>query len=350
MKPLLHDAVTAASPLEWAGMREPLVLGLDIGGTTSRALLADLDGHRIGSGTAAGGNPTAHQVSEAFSAVEQALRAALDGAAPTRVDAAVVGMAGVGRLTEPEVRDQFDAMWHRVGLRCPYQAVPDAVVAFASGTSAPDGSLLLAGTGAIAAQIRNRRLGRIADGHGWLLGDLGSGFWLGREAVRAALSHLDGWTGPSPVVHGLLHDLLGTVPAPGRDAVTTVVNAVRRGSPVALARFAPLVCRTATDGDEVARDIVERAAGNLLDSVGRVHQPRNAGREPAPGPLVLAGGLLTTDNPVSTAVRTQALRRWPHATVTLAGDGAAAAAWLAALSLPDPPDPDTLHRRLVSPG
>lgn len=325
-------------------MTRPLVLGLDIGGTSSRALLADLDGRRIGSGTAPGGNPTTHEASKAFTAVEQALRAALAGTDPGLVAAAVVGMAGVGRLAEPAVRSQFEAMWHRVGLRCAYQAIPDAIVAFAAGTPTPDGSLLLAGTGAIAAEIRNHRLGHIADGHGWLLGDLGSGFWLGREAVRTALSHLDGWTTVSLLVRRLLGELLGGVPDPGRDAVIAVVNAVRRDPPVALARFAPLVCQTAADGDPVAQDIVERAVGHLLDAVSRVRDSTTLSDRP----LVLAGSLLVVNTPVSVAVRAGAAEHWPDAEITLAGDGAAGAAWLAALSLPDPPPPARLHSWLVS--
>ncbi|HEX6073944.1 MAG TPA: BadF/BadG/BcrA/BcrD ATPase family protein [Micromonosporaceae bacterium] len=330
-------------------MTPPLVLGLDIGGTSSRAMLADLDGHRIGSGSAAGGNPTAHEVSQAFAAVEAALRAALATVDPARVAGAVVGMAGVGRLTESGVADQFEKMWHRVGLRCPYRAVPDAVVAFAAGTPAPHGTLLLAGTGAIAARIRDRQLGRICDGHGWLLGDLGSGFWLGREAVRATLAHLDGWTGLSALARRLLDDLLGTVPPPGRESVTAVVNAVRRDPPVALARFAPLVCQAAADGDGVARDIVERAAGHLLDSVAQIRAAETGPRAEA-GPLVLAGSLLVADTPVSTAVRAGAALRWPTVTVTLAGDGAAGAAWLAARPLLAAATPaTTLHARLVHP-
>lgn len=325
-------------------MTQTLVLGLDIGGTTSRALLADLDGRQLASGTAAGGNPTAHHASAAFAAVETALRTALGGVDPTRVAAAVVGMAGVGRLAEPEVRDRFAAMWQRVGLACRYQAVPDAVVAFAAGTAEGHGTLLLAGTGAIAAQVRNRRLGRIADGHGWLLGDLGSGFWLGREAVRATLAHLDGWTGRSDVVRRLLAAVLGRAPDPSRESVIAVVNAVRRDPPVALARFAPLVCEAAAAGDPVACDIIARAAGHLIDSATLV---RTA--DPT-SPLVLAGGLLVGDTPLSTEVRARAARCWPDAPVTLAGDGAAAATWLAALSLPDPPPAASLHARLVTPG
>ncbi|MGH3736283.1 MAG: N-acetylglucosamine kinase, partial [Micromonosporaceae bacterium] len=225
-------------------MSDALVLGLDVGGTSSRALLADSHGRRLGSGTAAGGNPTSHDETAAFAAIGAAIRDALAGTAPSRVAAAVIGMAGGGRL--PEVREKFDAMWYGTGLRCDYHVVGDAVVAFAAGTPEPDGTLLLAGTGAIAAQLHQHSLDRVADGRGWLLGDLGSGFWLGREAVRALLDHLDGWTAPSELIRLVHQELLGAAPpAPARAAGDAVVNAVRREPPVALARLAQPVCRAA---------------------------------------------------------------------------------------------------------
>ncbi len=323
-------------------MSDALLLGLDIGGTASRALLADEHGHRLGFGTAAGGNPSAHHVPDAVGAVETAVRAALDGFDPGQVTAAVVGMAGVGRMEEPTVRQAFDAMWHQVGLRCPYRTVADAVVAFAAGTAAPDGTLLLAGTGAIAAQLRDRTLLRIADGHGWLLGDLGSGFWLGREAVRATLAHLDGWTPDSPLVRKVLADLLGVTDLPpSREAVTAVINAVRRQPPVSLARFAPVVCEVAAAGDPGAGEIVARAAGHLVDSANRV-------RTGGDGPLVLAGSLLTADTPLAAEVRSVALRQWPGVPIGVAADGAAGAVWLAALDSPSAASsPEELHATLL---
>ncbi|MGH3713922.1 MAG: N-acetylglucosamine kinase, partial [Micromonosporaceae bacterium] len=279
-------------------MTAALVLGLDIGGTTSRALLADSHGRRLGTGTAAGGNPTSHHETAAFAAISAAIRDALAGVDPAQVRAAAIGMAGVSRLAEPDVREQFEAAWHGTGLRCAYQAVSDAVVAFTAGTPSPDGTLLLAGTGAIAAQLRDRTGVRTCDGHGWLLGDLGSGFWLGREAVRAALAYLDGWAPATPLVHQVIGELVGTQP-PGRDSV---INAVRRDEPVALARLAQPVCQAADAGDPVATEIVARAAEHLIESAARVR----AGDD---GPLVLGGGLLIAETALAARVCEAAAQR-----------------------------------------
>src|SRR5215211_3250173 len=81
-------------------MAETCVLGMDIGGTATRAVVLDLDGHRRGTGLAGGGNPTSHGAQAATASLATALSAALAGLDPTRVAAAAVGLAGAGRLAD----------------------------------------------------------------------------------------------------------------------------------------------------------------------------------------------------------------------------------------------------------
>ena len=70
--------------------------------------------------------------------------------------------------------------------------VPDLLAAFAAGTPAASGAVLVAGTGAGAAAVVDRQVVRQADGAGWLLGDIGSAVWLAREALVAVVAALDG--------------------------------------------------------------------------------------------------------------------------------------------------------------
>ncbi|GHJ06875.1 N-acetylglucosamine kinase [Micromonospora humidisoli] len=327
-------------------MSDTVVVGLDIGGTSTRATALTLTGERLGTGRAGGGNPTSHGAERAAVELSTALREALRGVDPARVHAGAIGLAGAGRLrADPAGRAAFDRAWSDAGLRCPYAVHSDALVGYASGTAAPDGTILIAGTGAIAAQVCDLRLDRIADGHGWLLGDAGSGFWLGREAVRALLADLDAGTAPGPLGRRLLAELTGTtgVAARPRDTVDAVVQAVTRRPPVELARFAPLVVDAAVAGDPGAAELLHRAAAHLVTSAGRIRP------DGVTTPLVLGGGLLTGDTPLGAAVRAEAGRRWPDAPVHSAGDGAAAAAWLAARTLPEVTDPVALHALLVPP-
>ncbi|MEU5941955.1 BadF/BadG/BcrA/BcrD ATPase family protein [Micromonospora sp. NPDC047548] len=325
-------------------MSDTVVVGLDIGGTSTRAVALTLGGERLGTGRGGGGNPTSHGAERAAAELLAALRGALSGVDPTRVRAGTIGLAGAARLlADPTGRAAFDRAWAQAGLRCPYAVHGDALVAYASGTAAPDGTVLIAGTGAIAAQVRDLRLDRVADGHGWLLGDAGSGFWLGREAVRQLLAALDTAATPGPLGRRVLTELLGAaeVAARPRETVDALVQAVTRRSPVELARLAPLVVAAAVEGEPVATALIGEAAAHLAISASRI---RPAG---AAEPIVLGGGLLTGDTPLAAAVRAEVSARWPDAPVHSAGDGAAAAAWLAARDLPEVTDPTALHALLV---
>ncbi|WP_329011804.1 ATPase [Micromonospora rifamycinica] len=325
-------------------MSDDVVVGLDVGGTSTRAVALTVGGERLGTGRAGGGNPTSHGVERAAAELLTALRGAVRGFDPARVRAGAVGLAGAGRLrADPAGRAAFDRAWSDAGLRCPYTVHSDALVGYASGTATPDGTILIAGTGAIAAQVRDLRLDRVADGHGWLLGDAGSGFWLGREAVRALLADLDTGRAPGPLGRRVLGELLGAdrVADRPRDTVDAVVQAVTRQPAVELARLAPLVVAAAVETEPVAVALIERAAGLLADSVARI---RPAG---AADPVVLGGGLLTGGTPLAVAVTAELARRWPVAPLRPAGDGASAAAWLAARDLPGITDPAALHPLLV---
>jgi N-acetylglucosamine kinase-like BadF-type ATPase len=314
------------------GDETALVLGLDIGGTSSRALISDLSGSVLGSAEAAGGNPNSHPADQAVRQIAEAARTTLRDVDPAAVRNCVVGMAGVSKMADPEFAELFDREWSRLGLRCPKHAISDCEVAFAAGTPEPDGTVLIAGTGAIAARIEKHRMTAVIGGHGWLLGDEGSAFWLGREAVRAALRALD----RGEPLHGLtaaVRDrLLPDAPDAQRKQLISAVNAA---PPIRLAELAPLVTSAS---DETAQDIVRRAARVLADTAAATRTARDT------SPIVLAGGLVAIGNPVGEALRVELADRGWGVPLT-AGPGAAGAAWLAALDLT--PDPATLHKHLL---
>ena len=75
---------------------EALVMGVDVGGTSTRVLVASVDGETRGHGRAAGGNPTAWPVDQAAASLAAAVSAALEGVEPAAVRAVGLGMAGGG--------------------------------------------------------------------------------------------------------------------------------------------------------------------------------------------------------------------------------------------------------------
>ncbi|MEV6849161.1 BadF/BadG/BcrA/BcrD ATPase family protein [Actinoplanes sp. NPDC051411] len=295
-----------------------LVLGVDAGGTASRAVLATSDGTVVGRGTAGPGNPVSAGPAAA-TAIGTAIRQALGPFPATSVAAAVLGVAGVCGPTD----HPFAPMCHDLGLTCPPTVVGDVVTAFAAGTPADSGTVLVAGTGAIAARITGHRVTATADGLGWLLGDEGSGRWIGLQTVRAAVRD---WSGP-----------LGRLVA-ARSGATTAEQAVRWAQSLPLTEIGALtrpVCAAARDGAPDAARIIVAAVRHLIATLDELA---------APGPVVLAGSLLVADTPVRDGVLgVLEKRKVPTGT---ARDPAAAAAWLAARQINRHP-PEPLHRALL---
>lgn len=301
-----------------------LVVGLDAGGTSTRALVLDLDGARLGAGLAGGANPNSHPPAEAAAHIGAALREALDGLDSRQVRSGVLGLAGASTLTtDPVVGRLFETAWADAGLSCPMRVITDSEAAFATGTPSPDGTVLVAGTGAIAGRIVGHRMTRAAGGYGWLIGDDGSAFWLGREAVRTTLRLLDQ---ESPL-EGLATSVLTTAGAKSRAQLIQLVNAA---PPIHLARFAPLVTTAYQHGDPEALRIVHEGARLLADMAAEVRTPGDE------SPIVLVGSLILT--PVGTRLKAELLARL-RAPVVMATEGAAGAAWLAAVDLLGPTAP-----------
>ncbi|MFE5965187.1 N-acetylglucosamine kinase [Streptomyces sp. NPDC056463] len=267
---------------------QPCVLGIDAGGTRTRARLADAaTGAVLGEGVGGAGNALSVASGELVRNLVRALRGAVSGGRSGAVVSVVAGFAGGGPGGGAEkAGSALAAALSGVGAApARVEVVGDADIAFASGPGVPaDGLVLIAGTGAAAARMERRRAVRAADGDGWLLGDAGSGFWLGREALRAVLRSLDG-RGPATNLAGAVGEVCGGL------TKEAVVGYGFTGHPVRLAALSPLVVEAERTGDEVAGALLDRAAEELAATVGAL--------APCPGePLVVTGGLLGPGGPL----------------------------------------------------
>jgi glucosamine kinase len=288
--------------------QEPLVIGADVGATSSKALLADLHGRPLGSGSGPGGNVNSSTGDPAAN-IATALREALGERDPARVVGGMVGLAGAA-ADPPATQRLVDTAWRAAGLRGSPRTGTDLDIAYAAGATGPDGILLLSGTGAVGAAFASYAMTSRCDGLGWLLGDEGSAVWFGLTALRAAVAALDG-RGPATTLTDLVTTELtaagqagaggpGSGKETGRssDPRQVLVTATYR-APLAPARFgalAPLVSRAAAEGDPVAVGILAEGCAKLL----RTAEVVAAGE--VPGCVVTAGSLLTTSGPIADAV------------------------------------------------
>ena len=192
-------------------------------------------------------------------------------------------MAGAG---SPSVAAEVRARLAGLGLDAPLVFESDLLATYFSGTHQPDGYAVISGTGAGAIRVEDGRQVAVADGLGWLLGDEGSGFWIGHRVVRAALADLDG-RGPATALTPLLLARLGVAAPSGagdREPIIAVVRALYDGPPVRLADYARLVFEV--DGDRTADRILDDAAAALERTLTAVRSPTVS------GPVVLGGGIL----------------------------------------------------------
>lgn len=293
---------------------EPLVIGGDCGGTSTRVVVTTLDGAEVGRGRGGPGNPVARPPAETAAALVGAVREALGDLDPARVVGAVVGVAGHSRLTTPDGAAVYASAWAASGVPVPLRTVADMVVAYAAGGhGVPTGSVLIAGTGAVACEIVDWAVRRRVDGIGWLLGDEGSGFWFGVAAARHTAHALH--AGASGALVTAVHAAVGGA---GPEGFVSAFYALARDK---MAALAPLVFEAARAGDPAAESIVADGASRLTRTLLTL--------SPSDGPIVLAGSLLTEVAELRDAVRSR-LHEATGRTALLAGDAATAAARLAA--------------------
>lgn len=234
------------------------LLGMDGGGSSARARLADRAGRRLGEGVGGPAN-AGNDLPGAVAALEAVASMALSAAGLSGHDradvVAVIGAAGAGN---PEVATRLAAA--SFGFRS-LRVVTDAEIALEGAFAGGDGGILIVGTGSQGyGRLGERRL-RFG-GWGPSLSDGGSGAVIGCRAARRALEAHEGLAGSSPMTAAVF-DRLG-----GSAATLSAFGKTAR--PADWAALAPLVFHYAEAGDPVAGAIVAAATAEIEALIGRL--------------------------------------------------------------------------------
>ena len=255
-------------------------LGLDIGGSSSRARL------RSSSGVVDVSGPGANVATLEPDVVAERLTGLLGKLGEARPVACCAGAAGA---EVPAARARLQALIESLLPGCRATVVHDTrLVLAAAGLDA--GIVLIAGTGSVAyarsADGREARRG----GWGWMVGDEGSAVWVTREAARLVMQRADEGADIGALGEALMRACSAGEPVEMIEALHSMHEAARWAS------LARVVFETASV-DSGAGDIVERAGHELARLVAPL-------RSLCPeGPVVLAGGLLLNERPLEDAVR-----------------------------------------------
>jgi glucosamine kinase len=240
------------------------MLGVDAGGSGTRVVLLE------------GGQVIARPAGPAMNALLTAgftdqLQDIIAAAAPT---AAGIGLPGV--RTAGRARELGQALTSRAG--CPVHVTGDADCARHGAFLGAPGIVVIAGTGSAALGWDGERFAQ-AGGYGFVLGDEGSAYWIGREAVRSALRFGEQADGSE-----LLHRTVLQTTGSGLDALVSQINAspAERGRLTALAPAVTAIAACDPEADRIVRRAAEHLAA-LAESVRR---------RLGPLPVAGAGGVL----------------------------------------------------------
>jgi N-acetylglucosamine kinase-like BadF-type ATPase len=268
-------------------------LGIDGGGTCTRAALAPAAGGELLSAAAGPCNWTTLPPADCLAAIDAAAAQFPPLTHGERVEAVCLCSAGYyAPHHQSIVREALAARWPKAHLRLE----TDLVGAWAAALAAQPGIVLVAGTGSVA-------YGRLADGRearagGWgpLFDDEGSGYWLACRGLAAVAKALDGRGPPT----ALWHEFAACCPELGHEPEGWLRELLRRRpTREEVSRLARAVVARAEGGDEVARDLVQEAADHLARMLAAV-----AGQLAGAGPLgwSWSGGLISCAQRLRSAI------------------------------------------------
>ena len=250
-------------------------LGIDGGASATKWALRYSDGsYKEGTAEAIDG----HIYRPASKArLENVLRQIRYECGSVEINSIVAGITGLGGESEKDVHNLFSTIFPSSKIAL----MTDIVLGYRANLNLGEGIFLYAGTGSIAIHLKESGEMIRVGGWGYLLGDEGAGYWIGREAIRRTLKLMD--TGKKL---GNLHNaVLDVMSAHNWNEIKSFVYSEDRSS---IAEIAEIVVKMAEDEEEEARTILRNAS---LSLVGLAQQIQDIlGRQDMP--IVLGGGIV----------------------------------------------------------
>lgn len=234
-------------------------LGIDGGGSHTRALICDQSGKIIGKGESGPSNPMSVPVADCQAHLEQAIQLALTAFIPDTIEAAHFGIAGA---QSKEGRDILQGIACELldSSKTKLSIGSDLEIALEGGLAGAPGIALIAGTGS-ACHGKNS-LGEEAFCGGWgdLVDDAGSGSWMGLQALQACVRQADGRLNRSELLDRVLKYL-------GIDSMDDFKQRMHQQglSRTERAELTPIIFDLAANGDTAAVEIIDQAADELFN-------------------------------------------------------------------------------------
>lgn len=280
-------------------------LGIDGGGSNTRATLADGTGHVVGTGLSGSANRNHYGAEQARRSLREAVLSAFAGLpAGTRPAAVHCGMSGVSTDSDRQEIIDLTRGIPEIGLEARVAVDNDAIAGLTGGLAGRPGLVLIAGTGSACLGVDGYGAKRWCGGWGALADDAGSAPWLGLRALQAAVRAEDGRAEPTVLLKIVL-DYLGLT-EPRRLLHRIHNQGFERAE---MGGLAPLVAAAARSGDTTAEAILQEAA---LELSGLASVVAGLLFGMAPCEMILVGGLARSGPPFRTMLMGRLRRDIPN--------------------------------------
>ena len=262
-----------------------VVLGIDGGGTKTAAVIIDQQGRLLGSGM---GGPSTYGVVPLEVTRDSIWRAASAAAAQAGLEQVnfTAAFLGLGNVTSPRDRAAIHNIALESGLASPGMigVDHDIRIALAGGLAGRPGMVMIAGTGASCFGMNAAGESWRAGGWGPLIDDEGSSYWLGLQAMRAAVLDYDGRGSTTGLTQAVMDRL-------ALNDINDIMNRLyaEEMTRTQIASLAPMVFTVADQGDAVAGRLIRQGCEAMAACVVTVAE--RLGLAHSPSELALVGGL-----------------------------------------------------------
>ena len=279
------------------------LLGVDVGGSKTHALIADETGCAIGFGTAGTGNYQGVGYSGFRDSLQESAGKAL-AQAGLRIEQIAGAGFGIGGYDWPSQLAAHENMIRSIGLNCRLEVANDAVIGLVAGTSEGWGIAIVGGTGCnCRGRDRQGREGRVT-GEGGRFGEWGGGIELVGRAIQA-VSHDWSQRGPHTELSQVFMQFTGA-----KD-LDDFIEGIDLGRYEPSASWARAIFEVAGAGDSVARQVIQWAGHELGELACAVIRQLNLEDEPVE--VVQIGGLFDGGPLYTDAVHETILQLAPRA-------------------------------------
>ena len=251
-----------------------VMIGIDGGGSKTEFVMFAEDGTIFERLVLGACNPNAVGIEESAALLQQGIEELME----FHRDVCGIYVGSSGFFTGgngKKIRSILSRVYPEIKIRCE----TDIMNVIASGTDEESCIAVICGTGSIVFAKEREKLTKLS-GWGFLLSSSGSGYDIGRDALRAALGDTEGLAEKTRITP-LVETKLG---AP----VMQCVQEVYQHDQSYVASFTPLVFKAYHQGDAAAERILRENAKSLARVINHAARNYDCGKR-----IILSGGLLT---------------------------------------------------------